>query len=338
MRNVTPWKLSWRAMYIPRSFISIATSSMAPTPLQEKAFLCKTQAWQSRFNKQHIFFVWNLWSSPHTYKRRVWDSFFNGKPLLRPIIQNHTSQSENKGSKKFITEKVCMPFYYCWHLYIAPGCSLSNRNMKMTTADRFVCLILTAIWKWPQQWGWPDQWGSPVSGRNEQISEVHLCLQWETWPDQWGSPMSTMGDMTRSVRVTYVYNGRHDQISEGHLCLQWETWPDQWGSPMYNWETDFYRSSEAHQSTEGVKLWPDEWGSPLYRDRLTQAERFTCLEKETVWPKPWGLPVHTESQRLTQQTKCMVKLTSTDLFSTALMKSLNSLKGVPGPHRPNRVM
>ena len=31
--------------------------------------------------------------------------------------------------------------------------------------------------------------------------------------------MSTMEDMTRSVRVTYVYNGRHDQISEGHLCI-----------------------------------------------------------------------------------------------------------------------
>ena len=205
------------------------------------------------------------------------------------------------------------------------------------------------------------------NGRHDQISEVHLCLQWETRPDQWGSPMSTMGDTTRSVRFTYVYNGRHDQFSEVHLCLQWETRPDQWGSPMstmgdttrsmrftcvYNGkhifteavrltspqrESKYAQMSEVHLSTETD--WPKrEVHLSRERDRLTQAERFTCLEKETDWPKWWGSPVHTESQRLTQQTKYMVKLTSTDLFSTALMKSLNSLKGVPGPHRPNRVM
>lgn len=34
MRKVTPEKLSWRAMYMPLTFMSMATISMAPTPLQ----------------------------------------------------------------------------------------------------------------------------------------------------------------------------------------------------------------------------------------------------------------------------------------------------------------
>ena len=188
----------------------------------------------------------------------------------------------------------------------------------MTTAVRFIHLQSESV-TWAVRFA-----SSQRESEIDQISEVHLSLQWETWPDQWGSPMSTMGDMTRSVRVTYVYNGRHNQISEGHLCLQWETWPDQWGSPM---------------STMGDRFLQKQWSSPVHRgsQSMTRWVRFTCLE-ETDWPKPWGSPVHIESQRLTQQTKCMVKLTSTDLFSTALMKSLNSLKGVPGPHRPNRVM
>ena len=163
------------------------------------------------------------------------------------------------------------------------------------------------------------------NGRHDQISEGHLCLQWETWPDQWGSPVSTMGDMTRSVRVTCVYNGRHDQITEGHLCLQWETWPDQWGSPVstmgdmtrsvrvtyvYNGRHD--QISEGHLCLQW-ETWPDQWGSPMstmgdmtrsvrvtyvYNGRHDQiSEGHLCIIGRQ---KQWSSQVHRGSQTMTR--------------------------------------